>query len=59
MPGQEIPSRSESSWENVAREHKEREEWTAARLAADIADAIRFYRLHLERYGLAPNREGG
>lgn len=36
------------TWEIVAANHKEQEQWTAARLASDVADAMRFYRLHMD-----------
>lgn len=35
-------------WEDVAKQHAEKQEWVSARLAADVADALRFYRLHDE-----------
>lgn len=44
-------------WSSTARYHRERGNATAANLAADVADAIRFYLLHLTSQGFKQEAE--
>jgi hypothetical protein len=44
----EQTSTPDAEWAARASEHCERQEWVAARHAADVADHMRYYRLHVE-----------
>lgn len=39
---------TEQDWSDLATAHRKRDEWDAATRAADVADHLRFYRLHRE-----------